>query len=75
MRVGRVQGNPAKRFMARYGSTIRKKVAEIEREQRALHMCPSCGASKVKRVSVGIWRCAKCGYKFAGGAWTLSSRK
>lgn len=75
MRVGRLQGNPAKRFKARYGSTVRKKVAEIEREQKALHMCPSCGAPKVKRASIGIWRCVKCGYKFAGGAWTPLAKK
>jgi len=59
MKVGRVQGNPAKRFMARYGSTLRKKVAEIEREQRTLHICLSFGAPKVKRVSVGVRHCAK----------------
>ena len=75
MRIERVQGNPAKRFMARYGSTLRKKIAEIEREQRALHICPSCGVPGVRRVSAGIWVCRKCGYKFAGGAWTPFPKK
>lgn len=75
MRVGKLQGNPAKRFGARYGSTLRKKVAEIEREQRALHPCPSCGYPRVKRMAAGIWMCGKCGYKFAGGAWTPFPRK
>ncbi|MEM1584057.1 MAG: 50S ribosomal protein L37ae [Nitrososphaerota archaeon] len=70
MRVGRLQDNPAKRFKARYGATIRKKVAEIEREQKALHICPGCGEGKVKRVSIGVWQCTRCGYKFAGGAWS-----
>ncbi|HDD40031.1 MAG: 50S ribosomal protein L37ae [Thaumarchaeota archaeon] len=75
MQVGRIKGNPAKRFMARYGSTLRKKVAEIEREQRAWHICPNCAQPKVRRVAIGIWRCRKCGYTFAGGAWTPHSRK
>lgn len=75
MRVGRLQGNPTKRFGAKYGSTLRKKVAEIEREQKALHTCPSCGEEKVKRISIGIWHCAKCGYKFASGAWTPFAKK
>ncbi|MCS7132772.1 MAG: 50S ribosomal protein L37ae [Nitrososphaeria archaeon] len=75
MEEGKIKGNPAKRFMARYGSTLRKKVAEIEREQRARHICPNCEQPKVRRVAIGIWRCRKCGYTFAGGAWTPSSRK
>ncbi len=75
MRVERVQGNPAKRFMAKYGSTLRKKVAEIERVQRALHYCPSCGKPKVRRYAIGIWICRGCGFKFAGGAWVPSPKE
>jgi len=75
VQVGKVQGNPAKRFGARYGSTLRKRVAGIEREQRAWHICPNCGHPRVRRVSIGIWRCRKCGYTFAGGAWTPAPRK
>ncbi|MEN2974372.1 MAG: 50S ribosomal protein L37ae [Candidatus Caldarchaeales archaeon] len=70
MSTRRVQGNPAKRFLARYGSTLRKRVADIEQEQRALQLCPRCSSISVKRVSAGIWACRRCGYKFAGGSWT-----
>ena len=61
----------AGRFGARYGSTLRQKVAMIEAKMRGAHRCPRCFTrGTVRRVSVGIWRCKKCGYTFAGGAWT-----
>lgn len=61
----------AGRFGARYGSTLRQKVAMIEAKMRGPHRCPRCFTrGTVRRVSVGIWRCKKCGYTFAGGAWT-----
>lgn len=33
-------------------------------------MCPICTYRKVKRLSVGIWSCGKCGHTFAGGAYS-----
>lgn len=60
----------AGRFGARYGGLARKKVATIERVQRAKHECPSCGAQKVQRTDTGIWACRKCDHTFAGGAYT-----
>jgi len=60
----------AGRFGARYGSTLRKKVALMEARMRGPHRCPRClTLGGLKRVSIGIWRCRKCGYTFAGGAW------
>jgi len=59
-----------KRLGARYGSRLRKKVEEIEQEQRAIHVCDKCGRRAVKRASVGVWVCRKCGFKFAAGAWS-----
>uniref|UniRef100_A0A7C1P600 Large ribosomal subunit protein eL43 n=1 Tax=Thermofilum pendens TaxID=2269 RepID=A0A7C1P600_THEPE len=62
---------PAGRFGARYGSTLRKKVALIERKMRAKHRCPRCDTlGSLRRVSIGVWTCKKCGYTFAGGAYT-----
>jgi large subunit ribosomal protein L37Ae len=59
----------AGRFGARYGALARKQVATIERVQRARHPCDRCGAEAVKRLSTGIWKCRKCSYEFAGGAY------
>ena len=57
------------RFGTRYGSTIRKRVRKIETESKQRHICPSCDSKKVTRVSVGIWKCKFCGYRFTGGSW------
>jgi len=60
----------AGRFGARYGATIRARVAKIEAVEKAIHKCPSCQTKAVRRLSTGIWRCRKCGYTFTGGAFT-----
>lgn len=59
------------RFGARYGRRNRDKFAAIEHEQRKLHKCPSCRDEKVKRISLGIWACKKCGITFASKAYTV----
>lgn len=64
----------ASRFGARYGRTVRKRLAEIEVDLRKKHTCQSCGNRSVKRVSVGVWKCAKCGFTFAGGAYSPTSK-
>jgi len=61
--------NPAGGFKARYGSTLRKKWSEIIRNVRATYECPRCERKAVRRVSIGIWQCRFCGYKFAGQAY------
>lgn len=61
----------AGKYGARYGLTIRKKVDNIERKQKAYYKCPSCNAIKVKRISAGIWGCRKCSAKFAGKAYEV----
>jgi len=53
----------------RYGFTVRRRYAEVLLKRRAKYSCPKCQAGILKRVSVGVWQCRKCGYKFAGGAY------
>ncbi|MCD6096551.1 MAG: 50S ribosomal protein L37ae [Thermoprotei archaeon] len=62
---------PAGRYGARYGSTLRKKVALIERKMRDKSTrCPFCRTpGKLKRIAFGIWQCRKCGAIFTGGAY------
>ena len=57
------------RFGARYGSTLRKRLALIEVAEKKSYLCPNCGSVKVKRTSIGIWKCRKCNFTFAGGAY------
>ncbi len=59
------------KFGTRYGRRNRDRFAKIEHEQRKLHKCPSCHDDKVKRVSVGIWSCKKCGFTFTSKAYTV----
>jgi large subunit ribosomal protein L37Ae len=61
---------PSGSFGARYGTVARKRYATVITELRAPHECPQCHISAVKRVSVGVWLCGRCGFKFAGGAYT-----
>ena len=57
------------RFGPRYGAIVRKRVKKIEDRMKIPHKCPQCRAKSVKRVSVGIWICKKCKFKFSGGAY------
>jgi large subunit ribosomal protein L37Ae len=61
---------PTRGLGPRYGSTVRKRYAKIVKEMKKPHKCPQCGFSRVKRESVGIWKCGKCGLTYTGGAYT-----
>ncbi|MEZ0393909.1 MAG: 50S ribosomal protein L37ae [Desulfurococcaceae archaeon] len=60
----------AGRYGARYGSTIRKRAKEVLEKRYAEHECPFCASrGTVVRISVGMWKCLKCGNTWAGGAY------
>ena len=60
-----------KRLGSRYGRTVRFKLGKIEATQRKKHKCPFCNYTQVKRVSLGIWHCKKCGANFANKAYSV----
>jgi len=57
------------RFGPRYGVRIRRRILEVELEQRKRHQCPRCSAYSVRRRGTGVWGCRRCGLVFAGGAY------
>ncbi len=61
---------PAGNFGPRYGAVVRKRYSTLITELRTPHECPQCRILAVKRLSVGVWLCRSCGFKFSGGAYT-----
>ena len=59
----------AGRYGVRYGTKLRSRVKTILENMKKPHKCPQCATKAVKRISVGIWSCKKCGYTFTGGAY------
>jgi large subunit ribosomal protein L37Ae len=65
---------PTRGLGTRYGSTVRKRYIKVVTELKKPHKCPQCGFSRVRRVSVGVWGCRKCGFTFTGGAYTPTTK-
>jgi large subunit ribosomal protein L37Ae len=65
---------PTRGFGPRYGSTVRKRYIKVIAGLKRAHKCPQCGFVKVKRQSVGVWKCGKCNFTFAGGAYMPSTK-
>lgn len=59
-----------KRFGARYGRTIKRKLDKVESSSKATYACPYCAAKKVKKKMAGIWECKNCGKVFTGKAYS-----
>jgi large subunit ribosomal protein L37Ae len=53
---------------------VRKRYIKIIAEMKKPHRCPQCQFTRVKRVSVGVWTCQKCGFTFTGGAYTPTTK-
>ena len=68
-KIGAVGG-----FGARYGTVGRRQYVEIITGLRTKHECPRCRFRTLKRWSVGVWHCRKCGHKFAGGAYVPTTK-
>ncbi|MBX5328223.1 MAG: 50S ribosomal protein L37ae [Candidatus Bathyarchaeota archaeon] len=65
---------PTRGLGPRYGATVRKRYIKVITEMKKPHVCPRCGFSRVKRESVGVWKCKKCGFTFTGGAYTPTTK-
>ncbi len=65
---------PARGLGVRYGSTVRKRYVKIVVELKKSHRCPACGFPRVRRQSVGVWKCQKCGHTYTGGAYTPTTK-
>jgi large subunit ribosomal protein L37Ae len=65
---------PTRGLGPRYGSTVRKRYIKVMADMKKLHRCPRCGFARVKRESVGIWKCRKCGFTYTGGAYTPTTK-
>lgn len=65
---------PTRGLGPRYGSTVRKRYIKVVAEMKKPHRCPQCGFPRVKRVSVGVWKCRRCEFTFTGGAYTPTTK-
>lgn len=65
---------PTRGLGPRYGVTVRKRYIKVLTELRTPHTCPQCGFQRVKRESVGVWKCKKCEFRFTGGAYTPTTK-
>jgi len=61
----------AGRFGSGYGLRVRKRLKKVEEKQNLKQKCPFCKRTGAKRLSKGIWKCSKCGKKFASGAFYI----
>jgi len=61
-------------FEARYGAMVRKRYVAAISGLKQAHDCPVCGLTAVRRRSVGVWNCGKCGAVFTGGAYTPTTK-
>ncbi|MHB1868960.1 MAG: 50S ribosomal protein L37 [Nitrososphaerales archaeon] len=66
---------PLKGLRQKYGATLRKRYSRIMRNEKRTRRCPSCGSTRFRRESVGIWSCNTCEFKIAGEAYDVATTK
>ena len=52
-----------------YGKKLRKIHEDVRKKAGKTYKCPSCSRSAIRREANGVWKCRKCGDKFASGAF------
>lgn len=65
---------PTRGLGTRYGVTVRKRYIDAISEAKKPQTCPQCGLKSVRRESIGIWFCKRCGFKFTGGAYVPTTK-
>ncbi|MAH42412.1 50S ribosomal protein L37ae [archaeon] len=60
------------RFGSRYGKRIREEIKKATKTSKKKYSCPSCSRVSIRRESAGVWKCAKCGKKYASGAYKFN---
>lgn len=63
-----------KRFGARYGRSVKNKIAILEKESKPDQLCPYCKNKKAKRIAFGIFSCKKCNAKFTSKAYIVDPK-
>ncbi|MCK4717687.1 MAG: transposase [Thermoplasmata archaeon] len=62
------------RFGVRYGVKVRYRTKSVDTSLNTRGTCPQCQHSSVSRVKSGIWKCSRCSYTFAAGAYSSKTR-
>jgi large subunit ribosomal protein L37Ae len=60
---------------AKYGYTVRKRYSRVMNTLKRTRRCPSCGSTRFKRQSAGIWYCHTCKFTVAGEAYDVPISK
>jgi large subunit ribosomal protein L37Ae len=59
----------------KYGATLRARYTKSYLTLKQKRRCPKCGSRRFRRKALGIWKCPKCQYTIAGGAYDLVTKK
>ena len=59
----------------KYGATLRRRYTKVYLTLKQKRRCPKCGSRRFRRKALGIWKCPKCQYTVAGGAYDLVAKK